>query len=68
MSFYFLMKFFADDSSYSLSQSTTAPSESPSAVEPVDSTSIIPSSSFMSHPPPLRHTSHVSQPSVLLLD
>ena len=42
-----------DDSFSSLNQSTTAPGESPSIVEPTDSSSIIPSSSSVSPPPPL---------------
>ena len=60
---------FAYDSSSSLGQSTVAPpNESPPAMEPADSFSIIPLSSSVSPPPPLRHTSRVSQPSVILRD
>ena len=58
----------ADDSSSSLNQSTATPDESPSAVELVDSSFVIPPSSFVSPPPLLRHTSRVSQPSVLFQD
>ena len=58
----------ADNSSSILNQSTTAPHESPSAVKPADSTSVIPSSSFVSPPPQLRRTYCVSQLSVLLWD
>ena len=57
-----------NDSSFSLSQSTTRPAESPLAVEPDDSSSVILSLSPVSHPLPLRHIYRVSQASILLRD
>ena len=59
----------ADETSFSMSQSTASPDESPPIVEPVDSSSIVPSSpSVPLSPSPLHRYSHVSQPSVLLFD
>ena len=57
-----------DDSSSSLNQSIKALDESPSAVEPTDSYSVIPSLLSVSPPPLLRRTSRVSQTSILLQD
>ena len=62
----FLNDILAYDSSSSLSQSTALPDESSSAVEPVDSSDIIPSSLPISPPPPVHRTSRISQPSILL--
>ena len=60
--------FFVDDSSFNLSQSTASPGESSPAMEPTDSSIVIPSSSSVSPPPLLRRSPHVSQPFVLLWD
>ena len=62
----FLDDIVAYDSSSSLSQSTVPPDESPLVVELADSSYIVPSSSLVSLPPPLCHTSHISQPFILL--
>ena len=59
---------FAYDSSSSLTQPTTSPDESPPPMELADSFFVIPSSSIISPPPVLRHTSRVSQPSIVLRD
>ena len=57
-----------DDKSSSLGQSTTPPNKSPLAVEPANSSAIIPSSLLVSPPPPVCRTFCVNQPSIILQD
>ena len=66
--FIFPNEIFADHNSSSLTQPTTSLDESPPTVEPADSFFVIPYSSSVSPPPPLRRTSRVSQPSIILHD
>ena len=64
----FLDEILAYDSSSSLSQPTASPKECPPAMELTDSSSIVPSSSYVPPPPQLHRSSCVSQPSILLRD
>ena len=57
---------FVDDSSSSLRQPTASLDESPPAMEPTDSPSVVPSSPYVPLPLPLRHSLRVSQPFILL--
>ena len=56
---------FADDSFSSLSQPTTSLDESPSTMEPANSSSVVPSSPSVPPPPQFCRFPHVSQPSIL---